>query len=80
MAFTIFSQIPNRIVSVQIDNDGTFDVVGDAEHARQVNLQFVQVHVNGNGIIQAQRVLGVEDGDIFSVELNGNLVIINLEA
>lgn len=53
MAFRIYSAIPTRVVSVQIDMDGDFDVVGDQAHERQVNLNFAKVQVNGGGITQA---------------------------
>jgi len=53
MAFHIYSAIPARVVSVQIDMDGNFNVVGDQAHQQQVDLNFAKVQVNGAGIIQA---------------------------
>ncbi len=68
MAFEIFSGIPGRVVSVQIDQEGLFEVVGP-DPGRNVNLNFVQVHVSGGGITQAQRVTGVANGSRFEVIL-----------
>ncbi len=69
MAFEIFSGIPGRVVSVQVDQDGLFEVVGGPGHGRNVNLKFVQVHVAGGGIEQAPRVTGVANGSRFEVIL-----------
>ena len=72
MAFTIYSDISN-VVSVQTDEHGTFEVVGQgAAHARQVNLGYAQVHVagthNNKPIKQAQRYTGA-NGMHFKVEI-----------
>lgn len=75
MAFSIYSGIPDRVVSVQIDDQGGFGVVGVGRaHEIQVNLRFAQVHVAGGGITQAQRVVGIENGSRFEVRLLNNNV------
>ncbi len=77
MAFTVYSGIPGRVVSVQVDMEGTFDVVGQGpQNERHVDLKFAQVHVAGSNVDQAQRVVGVEDGTRFAVVLRGRQVVI----
>lgn len=79
MAFQIYSAIPNNIVAVQIDMQGGFDVVGNINHQKTVNLGFAQVHVTGNNLQQAARLLGLENGDVVRVDLNGNQVVLTVE-
>lgn len=75
MSFRIYSGIPGRVVSVQTDDNGTFEVVGQGQaHELDVDLRFAQVHVAGGGIQQAQRVVGIEDGSRFEVILLNDLV------
>jgi hypothetical protein len=75
MAFRIYSAIPGRVVSVQTDDQGTFEVVGQGvAHERQVNLRFAEVHVAGGGINQAQRVVGIENGARLEVRLLNDTV------
>lgn len=75
MTFTIYSGIPGRVVSVQVDDQGSYDVVGlGATHARAVNMGFADVHVAGGGITQAQRVTGVANGSKYEVVLLNNAV------
>lgn len=78
MAFRIYSAIPNRVVSVQVDMDGQFDVIGGANNPNTVNLGFARVHVAGGGIQQAARVMGIDDGDLFQMSLQGNQVQVDL--
>lgn len=78
MAFTIYSDTgAAHVVSVQTDEHGAFEVVGDIHHRRAVNLGFAQVHVTGAGITQAQRVVGVQNGAHFRVSLLNNGVRID---
>jgi hypothetical protein len=75
MAFRIFSGIPDRVVSVQIDDQGAFGVVGVGQaHELAVNLRFAQVHVAGAGVTQAQRVVGIENGSRLEVLMTNNRV------
>lgn len=67
MSFEIYSDIADRIVSVQVDDQGTFDVVGDVNHKKTVPLRFAEVQVNGGGITQAPRVVGIEDNSCYRV-------------
>lgn len=71
MAFTIFSGIPGRVVSVQIDDQGTYNVMGqDQAHEQNVPLQYAQVHVAGApAVTQAQRLPGIANGSRFEVIL-----------
>jgi hypothetical protein len=74
MSYQIYSDIPNRVVSVLVDNNGTFAIIGDVNHKFTVDLSFAEVHVNGGGINQAQRVVGIEDGSCYRVWiLNGQV-------
>lgn len=75
MAFFIYSGIPGRVVSVQIDDVGMFAVVGQGQaHELNVNLKFAEVHVSGGGIAQAQRLVGIENGSRFEVRLLNDAV------
>lgn len=67
MSFQIYSDIADRIVSVQVDDQGTFDVVGDVNHKKTVPLSFAKVHVNGDGITQAPCVAGIEANSCYKV-------------
>lgn len=71
MSFNIFSSIPGRVVSVQIDDQGTFNVVGQGQaHELLVNLRYAQVHVAGApAVTQAQRLVGIENGSRLEVLL-----------
>lgn len=75
MPFRIYSGIPDRVVSVQTDDEETYEVVGQGQaNELTVNLRFAQVHVDGGGIEQAQRVVGIADGSRFEVILLNNRV------
>ncbi len=76
MSFQIYSDIPDpdRVVSVQVDDSGTFDVIGDVNHKFTVDLQFAQTHVSGGGITQAQRVVGIANGSCYRVWINNGQV------
>ncbi|NIA00812.1 hypothetical protein [Massilia sp. CCM 8734] len=71
MAFTIFSGIPGRVVSVQVDDQGTYNVMGQAQaHELHVPLQYAQVHVAGApAVTQAQRLPGIANGSRLEVIL-----------
>lgn len=74
MSYHIRSNIPDRVVSVQIDMNGSFNVIGPAP--TPVNLGFANVHVNGPNIIQAPQMNGLEDVDVVTVYLKGNQVVL----
>ncbi|MGL5605842.1 MAG: hypothetical protein ACRDDP_11275 [Plesiomonas sp.] len=76
MSFKIRSNIPNRVVSVQVDMNGLFNVIGPVDTV--VNLGFAKVHVSGQNIIQAPQMIGLEDVDVVTVSLNGNQVVLTL--
>ncbi|OYO28046.1 hypothetical protein [Janthinobacterium sp. PC23-8] len=71
MAFHIFSGIPGRVVSVQVDDQGLFNVVGQGQaHELLVNLHYAQVHVAGAPAVrQAQRLPGIANGSRLEVIL-----------
>jgi hypothetical protein len=75
MPFSIYSAIPARVVSVQTDMQGTYQVVGDQHHQLQVNLNFAKIHVNGDGITQAPTFNGA-NGRLEVRLLNNNDVSI----
>ena len=67
MSYQIYSDIPDRVVSVLVDNNGMYAVIGDVNHKFTVDLRFAEVHVNGPGINQAQRVVGIDNGSCYRV-------------
>jgi hypothetical protein len=83
MAFTIYSDIPNHVVRVQTDMQGTRQVVSNqANNPTHVDLSFAEVNVALDGvgnIQQAPRVLGIENGDRFRVILDPNTNLVRIE-
>lgn len=77
MSFTIYSGMPGHVVSVQVDEFGAFNVIGQGQaHALLVPLRFAQVHVAGLAPNQQQapRLPGIDDGSRFEVTLLNNAV------
>lgn len=76
MAFFIYSGIPGRVVSVQIDDQGTFNVIGNSQATElTVPLQYAQVHVAGApAVTQAQRLPGIANGSRLEVILLNDAV------
>ncbi len=66
-----------RIISVLIEDSGTFDVIGDVNRKFTVYLKFAETHVSGVRITQAQRVVGINNGPRYRVwVINGQVRVV----